>query len=274
MGDSPPRFEKIDREVFDTSTLDNKVRDILSAIEAVRSQEGLAEIPILLMGASEGTLLAAEAASRKPESVDGLVLYGTMADNLRQSFKYILTGGSFLPYRRIDADADDAVSQAEWDAVVKNIPFSQADKNGDGKLTEADFALANKPLIDAVDNDDFATLQQWANHSAAVAVPKDWFKDHFGHKEIWAFLKDLDIPVGLFHGDRDNLASQPALKKARGQGQSVPPHEPPVPLLRGPRPHPQHRPLLPQRRPPARPQGDLRLHRPRSTEGVETLRSF
>src|SRR5690348_17520286 len=29
MGDAPPRYEKIDPEVYNTSTLDNKVRDIL-----------------------------------------------------------------------------------------------------------------------------------------------------------------------------------------------------------------------------------------------------
>jgi hypothetical protein len=62
-GDKPPRFEKIDAAIFDTGTLDNKVRDVLSAIQVVRKQPGCETAPILLMGCSEGTLLAAEAAT-------------------------------------------------------------------------------------------------------------------------------------------------------------------------------------------------------------------
>jgi len=41
MGDQLPRFEKIDREVFNTGTLDNKVKDVISAINTVREQEKL-----------------------------------------------------------------------------------------------------------------------------------------------------------------------------------------------------------------------------------------
>ena len=33
VGNSPPRYEKIDRAIYDTSTIDNKVRDIISAVE-------------------------------------------------------------------------------------------------------------------------------------------------------------------------------------------------------------------------------------------------
>jgi hypothetical protein len=32
MGDQPPRFEQIDEAIYNTSTLENKVRDLLSAM--------------------------------------------------------------------------------------------------------------------------------------------------------------------------------------------------------------------------------------------------
>src|SRR6185503_11675054 len=66
MGDQPPRYEKFNWDIYNTSTLENKVRDLLSAVEVVKKQPGIDASQILLMGASEGTLLAAEAASRSP----------------------------------------------------------------------------------------------------------------------------------------------------------------------------------------------------------------
>ncbi|MEM7386328.1 MAG: alpha/beta hydrolase, partial [Verrucomicrobiota bacterium] len=110
MGTEPPRYEKIDWEVYNTSTLDNKVKDVISAIETLRQQDGLANTPIYLLGASEGTLIAAEAASRRPEEVKGLVLYGVLVTNLRETFRYIVCGGDFLKYRKMDGDGDNAIS--------------------------------------------------------------------------------------------------------------------------------------------------------------------
>src|SRR5678816_1649354 len=67
MGDKPPRYEAIEPEVYNTSTLDNKVRDVLSAVALVRKQPGIDPAKVFLMGASEGTLLAVQAAARAPK---------------------------------------------------------------------------------------------------------------------------------------------------------------------------------------------------------------
>jgi pimeloyl-ACP methyl ester carboxylesterase len=227
MGDSAPRYETIDRDVFNTSTLDNKVKDVASAIEAVRRQPGLRDTPIFLMGASEGTLLAVEAASRQPAAVQGLVLYGVLAWNMKQNFAYICTDGDFMRARPLDKDNNGTVTREEWESVItdKNIGIDRVDKNGDGSFTVDDVRISNKKLLDAVDNNDFAVLDAWANSGApAVALPDHWFKDHFAHGEMWSFLQGLDIPVGMFHGDRDNMASMAAVKemekKANAAGRS------------------------------------------------------
>src|SRR5215510_9700819 len=55
MGPEPPRYEKIDWDIYNTSTLDNKVRDVLTAVELVRKQKGVDRSQIFLIGASEGT---------------------------------------------------------------------------------------------------------------------------------------------------------------------------------------------------------------------------
>ena len=223
MGDELPRYESIDRKVFNTSTLDNKVRDIHSAISAVRQHDGLAETSIFLMGASEGTLLAAEAASRAPEEVSALVLYGVLATNLRETFRYIMSDGDFLKYKAsMDADGDEVISKEEWEKVVTTTPYEQADRNGDGIFSVDDIKVLTKKYLDAIDNDDFAVLQAWSTSNAAVAVPDNWFQDHFEHEDNWAFLSKLDIPVGCFHGDMDAMTPIRAVKdleaKARAAG--------------------------------------------------------
>ncbi len=45
MGDSPPRYEKIDWDIYNTSTLENKARDVLSAVGVLRERDGLKQTP-------------------------------------------------------------------------------------------------------------------------------------------------------------------------------------------------------------------------------------
>jgi len=213
MGDEPPRYEKIDWDIYNTSTLDNKVRDLLSAIETVRKQDGLQDMPILLLGASEGALLCAEAAAKKPDSVAGLVLYGMLVQNLRETLRYIMSDDEFLKYRTLDENKDNVITRAEWDRVIKNVDFSKADLNTDGKFTVADINITTKKYLDAIDNDNYKGLQAWAKAAAAVAVPEGWCKDHFSHADNWTFLSQLDIPVGCFHGDADRMAPIAAVKE-------------------------------------------------------------
>ena len=221
MGDTLPRYEEIDWGIYNTSTLDNKVQDLLSAIEAVRKHDGMQHIPILLMGSSEGTLLVAEAAAKKPDAVAGLVLYGVMVKNLRETFRYIMSDGAFLRYRSLDEDKDNVITKAEWDKVVKGVDFSKADLNTDDKFTVADSKITNKKYLNAIDNEDYEVLQAWAKVAAAMAVPDGWFKDHFAHADNWSFLSKLDIPVGCFHGDADRMTPISAVKELEAKAKKA-----------------------------------------------------
>ena len=213
MGDDPPRYEKIDWDVYNTSTLENKVRDLLIAIETVQNQDGLRHTAILLMGASEGTLLVAEAAARKPDSVAGLTLYGVSAVNLRDHMKFIMSDGDFMRFRALDENKDGVITKAEWDKSLKEHDFSKADLNADGKFTVADIMVATKKYLDAIDTDDYEVLQAWAKAAAALAIPEGWFRDHFAHADSWMFLSQLRVPIGYFHGDADRMAPISAVKE-------------------------------------------------------------
>jgi pimeloyl-ACP methyl ester carboxylesterase len=222
MGDQPPRYEKFNQDIYNTSTLENKVRDILSVVEVVKKQPGIDTSQIFLMGASEGTLLAAEAASRAPGQIKGLILYGVMSGNMRETFRFIVTDGAFILYRKVfDADKDGKISKAEFEAdpykyrenVFKNAGFENFDRNGDGFWTGDEMKLLSKVYLDAIDSDNFEVLDRWATGSAGVTTPKGWFKDHFAHPAIWTFLSKLDISIGLFQGDADLSTSGEGVRK-------------------------------------------------------------
>lgn len=222
MGDAPPRYEQIDWTIYNTSALENKVRDVLSAARAVQKQPGVDGSRIFLMGASEGTLLSAEAAAREPKLVSGLILYGVMSNTMRDVFTFILTGGSHLTYLNVfDTDKDGRISKAEFEAdprkyrerVFRNAPFEAFDLDGDGFWTAEETKRRSKPLLDAVDADNFEMLDRWAKTAAGVSTPNGWFKDHFAHPPIWTFLSTLDVPVGLFHGVADTMTSVEGVRK-------------------------------------------------------------
>ena len=230
MGDKPPRYETIDWDMYNTSTLENKVRDILSAVLAVKKEKGIDGTRIFLMGASEGTLLASEAASRIPKEIHGLILYGVLTTTMRENFKYIVTDGAYLTWRGyFDTDKDGKISKQEFEAdphkyrekALKNAPFEAIDKNADGFFTSQEFGLFPNPLRDAVDAENYEVLNQWAKASAAVATPKDWFKDHFAHQPIWSFLSKVNISVALFHGDADAMVPIDGVRRLEVQAKNA-----------------------------------------------------
>jgi dienelactone hydrolase len=232
-GDQPPRYEKVEREAFDTSTLENKVYDVVAALAAIRSRPDVDRSRVLLMGASEGTLIAARTAATVPQLFAGLVLYGVMSSNMRYTFDYIMTDGAYLTYRlAFDTDKDGRVSKAEFEAdpnkyratALQNAGFENFDKDGDGVFTSDEMRSLTKVYTDAIKAEDYAVLDAWGARAAAVSLPKGWFKDHFAQKEIWTYLTELDVPVGCFHGEVDAMVPVEGLRlmeaKAKAAGKS------------------------------------------------------
>jgi len=220
VGDRPPRYETIDTAVFDTGTLDNKVSDLLAAIALVREQPGVDAKRIYLIAASEGTLLAAEAAARAPGMVAALVLYGVMADNMRETFRYIMSDGAFLQYRDfMDADNDGRITPDEYERAVqgprgvrlRSTPFTAFDANKDSVFSVDDIRVGTKPYLDAIERRDYTVLSAWARSFAGVATPAGWFEDHFEHQTLWTFLSQLNVPVGLFQGELDPMTPAAAV---------------------------------------------------------------
>jgi pimeloyl-ACP methyl ester carboxylesterase len=214
MGDRPPRYEQIDRAVYDTSTLDNKVRDVLSAVRLLEKHKNIDKSRIFLMGASEGTMLAAEAASRAPKEIKGLILYAVLATTLKNALKYMAVDGNYMALLGLfDTDHDGKITRQEFEAdpkkirerAMKGVAFETFDANGDGALTVEDMRLLRKPILDGIESENLEVVNGYLKATAVVSIPSGWVKDHFAHPPMWTYLAPLKGPVGLFHGSGDNL---------------------------------------------------------------------
>lgn len=209
-GSSPPRYMDIDRAVYNTSTLENKVRDAVAAVQAVKQQPGIDGARIFLTGVSEGTLLAAETAARLPQDVKGIVLSSVLTD-LREALTFMTSDGAYLQHRgHWDANNDGVIAREEFDAdpkgvrrVMPNVGFDVFDLDRDGAYTIEERRRASKPLTDAIAQGNLEIVGAWLKTSAVIQTPDGWLADHFAHPSIWTFLSRLNIPVGIFHGEVD-----------------------------------------------------------------------
>jgi pimeloyl-ACP methyl ester carboxylesterase len=212
MGDQPPRYVAIDKAVYNTSTLANKVADAVAAVRALRARADVDASRIFLTGVSEGTLLAAETAARIPGEIRGLVLSSVVTD-MRGAIKFMMTGGTFMQHQAFwDANRDGVITKEEFDADprrIRRLPQMQGvelavfDANGDGVYTAADRLIPARTLLDAVDAGNADAVGVWLKATAALETPEGWLKDHFAHASTWTFLSTLDMPIGIFHGEAD-----------------------------------------------------------------------
>ena len=203
----------IDRAVYDTSTLANKVQDGIAAIRTLQKQPDVDRSRLVLRGISEGTLLAAEIAVQIPDEVAGLVLSGVIGSTLKDSLEFMASDGMYLQHARLwDGNKDGRISLAEFEAaggpaaLPPGSTFKTLDPDGDGFYTTADRSVLSAALVDAVRTENFDVFLRWLEPSAVVAVPRTmraWVQDHFAQPTMWDLLQKLSMPVGLFQGEID-----------------------------------------------------------------------
>jgi pimeloyl-ACP methyl ester carboxylesterase len=206
----------IDRVVYNTSTLANKVQDGMSAVRTLQKQADVDRSRIVLRAISEGTLLAAEIAVQIPNEIAALVLSGVLASTLKDATIFMASDGAYLAHLdNWDINGDGRISTAEFETDSKGIrkrlpagtPFGAFDRNGDGLYTRDELLAATKPLVDAIQKENFDAFIPWLQANAAVQVPRtvtEWVKDHYSQPTMWELLSKLTMPIGLFQGEVDH----------------------------------------------------------------------
>jgi hypothetical protein len=81
--------------------------------------------------------------------------------------------------------------------------FSPLDTNGDNVISLEDFRKNSQKIIEQIENNDIDNLQKWAKQSDDDSIPDGWIKDHFSRDELFTYMKNLKMPIGIFHGTLD-----------------------------------------------------------------------
>lgn len=207
----PPTFDKVDRERFFTYTPSIKTRDLEEIIKYFKEDPRLRSSRIILLGQSEGTIIATKLVEQGVVSVDALLLCGTPMDDVYSTMQWQFSGeASMINMRKFfDTNGDSIIQQEEYEngdpralRRVGGVSFAKLDLNEDSLLTAEDFGLQLRPAFQsieiAVENNDDVWL--WDNFFRIGAA---WVDQH----RTWAPNREriltIDIPVFLFHGDND-----------------------------------------------------------------------
>lgn len=215
MGDQPPFYDKVDREKFRKVVPSVEIKDLASLIAYLRRQPQLRKAKFVLLGWSEGTVLAAMAADDKKNKVAAIFLAGYVNDNMSGVIKWQNSGGSAMVNLRLifDADKNGLISRAEYESDDKavaafrtgrmqNTKFEQLDVNKDDAITAEDFGILQKPrydaILDAINRNDEDWI--WKNY---FRVSIGWLKEHFTLEANKDRLLRLKMPIYIFHGESD-----------------------------------------------------------------------
>lgn len=139
IGDQAPYFDKIDTAKYKKYTPQQEALDVEEIISALKNHPRLEHAKIALLGASEGSIIAAMVADRKKAEVDGLLLFGYANDNIQDIIKWQLSGKtSIINLRKYFDKNNDQI----WNNYFRVT----------GKWMKAHFALeANKTRLLRID---------------------------------------------------------------------------------------------------------------------------
>lgn len=209
-----PPYETIDRRKYDKYTPYNEAKDVSSIIKSIRKDKRLKNAKIILLGWSEGTIIASMVAENKKNKVAALFLAGYVHERMDAVITWQNSGESsmVLLLNYFDSDSSKTISRTEYEsttrkattgsAAMRNAKFEQLDINKDSLITIEDFktllAPRNKAIFDAFEKKDGEWI--WNNY---FKVTIGWMKEHLELTPNKVRLLSVNIPIYIFHGDID-----------------------------------------------------------------------
>jgi alpha-beta hydrolase superfamily lysophospholipase len=191
-----PQEDRLD--VVHTITLARTSADSRKALQTLRSSPRVDPQRVVLVGHSEGTMVAPDLAESDP-GVVGLVLLGTVVDFARVVRYQLVLKPTADVYRAFDVDGDDGLDPDERRAALatgKRLPVyfhrpQDVDADGDGVIARAE--------VHAVLDARFAAKQ-----ARSRADPDDYWHGHYRAPTNLSRLPQLDhLPLIVVTGELD-----------------------------------------------------------------------
>lgn len=207
----PPFYDKVDKEKFFTYTPSIKVKDLEAVIKFLRSDKRLAKCQFILLGWSEGSVIASLVAERKNVSIDALFMAGAPSDDIYTTILWQHSGASSMINMRkfFDENKDSIIQRSEYNngnpkliARFGNQKFEHLDVNSDTILTTDDFCALVKPRLMAITKAIEKNDNEWIWNSF-FRVGVSWIIEHRNIEPNKTRVLKLGLPVYLFHGTND-----------------------------------------------------------------------
>lgn len=223
----PPYYDSVDKEKFFAYTPSMKVKDLEEVIVALREDARLSASRFILLGWSEGAVVASMAAERKRAPIDALFLAGSPTEDVYTTILWQLSGASsMITFQKFfDGNKDSIIQRSEYrDADAKarvrvgDKSFEELDMNNDTVLTMEDFRLTLQPRLEsvvaAIDRND----NDWLWESF-FRVGAKWIQEHRDIEANKSRLLRLDVPVFIFHGEQDPNAPVEGILQMRKEAE-------------------------------------------------------
>jgi len=215
IGTDPPNFDRVDRDKYRKGVPSVEVDDFETILASLRERPELKQAKIVLLGFSEGTIIASLVAEREANEISALLLAGYAHENLFEIIQWQFSGASSMINLRppFDANKNGAIERSEYESdsavpthwrekIMQGADFDTLDKNKDQSLTADDFRVAvestYQKLLSKIKERDEDWI--WENYFR-VSIP--WLEEHFQLESNKDRLLRLKMPIYVFHGDRD-----------------------------------------------------------------------
>lgn len=210
-----PPYDTVDRKKFQKYLPATEAKDIASIIKTLKKDKRLKKSKFILLGWSEGTVIASMVAEDSKNKVDALFLAGYVHENMLDVIKWQYSGESSMI--RIsdyfDKDSNNLISRAEYESTdsraasfrknsLGNTGFETLDVNKDSSISSADFRLLAEKrylaIMDAYERNDGDWI--WKNY---FHVTTAWMRAHFNLAPNKTRLPRINIPIYIFQGEED-----------------------------------------------------------------------
>lgn len=225
----PPYYDKVNKDKFFSYTPSVKVKDLEEIIKFLRNDRRLDSCRFILLGQSEGAIIASLLAERNLAPVDALFLAGTPSDDVYTTILWQLSGAaSMINIRKFfDTNKDNVVQKSEYEngdpRAIRRFggkKFNELDMDQDSFLTAKDFGVILRPTLDsflaAVEKDDDEWI--WNNF---FRIGTQWIKEHRALEPNKTRILKLELPVFIFHGEGDANCSVEGIRQIQRKAQEL-----------------------------------------------------